>query len=110
MPLPGYTSPKCASSGACSEAPREARITAGSPGGASAMLEPIGISVIRRATHGTRRRTIRVTSSLAATTRRALVRSQSAAARERRVPSSSVWTVTTVGMDSVAYRARRRSR
>jgi hypothetical protein len=74
------------------------------------MLDPIGISVIRRTTQGSRRRTIAATSSLAATTCVALVSSQSARARERRLWSSSVWKVTTVGMDSAARSARARSR
>ena len=82
-----------------------------SPGDAIGMLDPIGISVMRRTTQGSRRRTIAVTSSLAATTWVALVRSQSARAPERSLlRSSSVWKVTTVGMESVARSARTRSR
>ena len=74
------------------------------------MLEPMGISVIRRASHGSRRRTIPLTSSLAATTWRALVSSQSAAAPEASVASTRVWNVTTAGVAKVARSARRRPR
>ena len=110
IPLPGYTRPKWASNGARAGTPSAARVASGSPPAATAMLEPMGISVSRRASQRSRRRTMAVTSSLAATTWRALVSSQRAAAREPRVASRSVWTVTTAGVENVARSARRRWR